>query len=307
MSRFVLVVALSVSALACLADAAVVRMYTVLGTIDVELYDSAPVTRANFLRYVIEGAYNNSIFHRSMPGFVLQGGGFTLAPPESGYLLYYIPTYAPIVNEFSSDRSNLFGTIAMAKTAAGPDSATSQWFFNLGNNSANLDYQNGGFTVFGHVVAGLDVLLALESLDTWNFGEPFSALPTQETYTQEMYYNYYLPAQSDLATIYSAVLLADANGDGVVDAADYMTVKQNFGMTDGAEWSDGDFNGDHQVNWADLQIMMASFSTRSVGGGGSVPEPATLSLLALLALSLPKRSGPAMLPRRRKRFSPWPE
>ena len=303
MSRFVLVVALSVSALACLADAAVVRMSTVLGTIDVELYDSTPVTRANFLRYVIEGSYDYSIFHRSLPGFVLQGGGYILRNTTSGVQLQGVPTYAPIVNEFSSDRSNLFGTIAMAKTAASPNSATSQWFFNLADNSANLDHQNGGFTVFGHVVAGVDVLLALEALQTWNFGGDFSNLPTLDTFTGITQLT-----QDDLATIYSAVLLADANGDGVVDAADYMTVKQNFGMTSGAQWSDGDFNGDHQVNWADLQILMASFGARSVvAGGGSVPEPATLSLLALLALSLPKRGGPAMLPRRRRRFSPWPE
>jgi cyclophilin family peptidyl-prolyl cis-trans isomerase len=248
------------------------------------------------------------MFHRSVPGFVLQGGGIILRNTPSGDQLQWVPTYAPIVNEFSSDRSNLFGTIAMAKTAAGPDSATSQWFFNLGNNSANLDYQNGGFTVFGHIVAGLDVLLAIEALNVYQFNSPFAELPTLDTFTEEDYYAGYAPFFSDLVWLYSAVLLADANGDGVVDAADYMTVKQNFGMTSGAQWSDGDFNGDHQVNWADLQIMMASFGTRSVvAGSGSVPEPATLSLLALLALSLPRRGGPAMLPRRRSRVSSWPE
>jgi hypothetical protein len=100
-------------------------------------------------------------------------------------------------------------------------------------------------------------------------------------------------------TILSAVP-GDINLDGVVDAADYITLKQNFGMTSGARWLQGNFNGDNNVNWTDLQTLMANFGTRSVGGAPAAPEPATLSLLALLALSLPKRGGLAMIRRRRK-------
>jgi cyclophilin family peptidyl-prolyl cis-trans isomerase len=117
------------------------------------------------MNYVNDGDYNNSFFHRSVPGFVLQGGGFTF----QNNLYGNVPTDAPIVNEFDPSRSNLRGTLAMAKTAAGPDSATSQWFFNLSDNSANLDTQNGGFTVFGEVLGdGMDVVDAISALPTYD-------------------------------------------------------------------------------------------------------------------------------------------
>jgi hypothetical protein len=83
-------------------------------------------------------------------------------------------------------------------------------------------------------------------------------------------------------------LMGDANGDLVVDAADYIILKQNFGMTD-AEWSDGDFSGNGTVDWDDLQILMANFSTRTIGGAPAIPEPATLGLLAIGALAVLRR------------------
>ena len=124
--------------------------------------EGAPIAVANFLDYVNDGSYLNSIIHRSIPGFIVQGGGFTvdgladnLANPADA--VSEIPSNDPIVNEFSADRSNLRGTIAFAKLGGDPDSATNQWFFNLGDNSANLDVQNGGFTVFGEVLAESDL------------------------------------------------------------------------------------------------------------------------------------------------------
>jgi cyclophilin family peptidyl-prolyl cis-trans isomerase len=138
------------------AQATLVALTTPLGEIRVELYEDKPVTVANFLAYINAGRYGNSFAHRLVPGFVLQGGGFTL----QGNSVTPVTTFAPIVNEYGvgQTRSNILGTIAMAKLGGDPNSATSQWFFNLGDNSANLDTQNGGFTVFGDVVAGLDVL-----------------------------------------------------------------------------------------------------------------------------------------------------
>jgi cyclophilin family peptidyl-prolyl cis-trans isomerase len=129
----------------------VVRMLTSMGAIDIKLFDAAaPVTVANFLSYVESGAYNYSFIHRSVPGFILQGGEYVLNP--SSHQISSIARSTPVVNEFSSSRSNLRGTIAMAKVSGDPNSATSQWFFNLADNNANLDVQNGGFTVFGQVV-----------------------------------------------------------------------------------------------------------------------------------------------------------
>lgn len=137
-----------------LAANTAVRMVTTLGTIDIELYDDvAPQTVANFLRYAGRGDYNNSIIHRNVPGFIVQGGAYSylLPVPGSPFTVYAeVPTDPPVQNEFL--RSNIRGTIAMAKLPGDPNSATNQWFFNLDDNSANLDYQNGGFTVFGKVI-----------------------------------------------------------------------------------------------------------------------------------------------------------
>jgi len=147
-------------------NASIVHMETSLGGIDIELFDNeAPVTVANFMNYVNDSDYNNSFFHRSMPGFVLQGGGFIFQNDS----FESVETDEPIINEFDLSRSNLRGTLAMAKTAAGADSATSQWFFNLADNSANLDTQNGGFTVFGHVLGnGMDVVDAISALPIYD-------------------------------------------------------------------------------------------------------------------------------------------
>jgi cyclophilin family peptidyl-prolyl cis-trans isomerase len=159
------------------AFATTVRMQTSLGVIDIELMDTAaPATVANFLSYVASGAYVNSFIHRSVPGFIIQGGGYGW--DSSVNRVYNIPANAPVVNEFSSSRSNLRGTIAMAKLGGNPNSATNQWFFNLADNSANLDGQNGGFTVFGQVVGdGMQVVDAIAAKPIVNAGSPFDNLP----------------------------------------------------------------------------------------------------------------------------------
>ncbi|HPF41474.1 MAG TPA: PKD domain-containing protein [Phycisphaerae bacterium] len=136
-----------------------VRLTTSLGDIVVEMVSDAPVTTDNFLQYVEDGFYDGTIFHRVVPDFVVQGGGFLpdMVQPEG--------LRDPIVNEFSPSRSNVRGTVAMAKLGGDPDSATSQFFFNLTDNSTNLDNQNGGFTVFANVVEGLDVVDAISAVD----------------------------------------------------------------------------------------------------------------------------------------------
>ena len=114
---------------------------------DMALFSNrTPITRQNFLKYVTDGDYVNSFIHRSVPGFVIQGGAYGV---NASSQLFAVPTDAPIVNEFGV--SNTLGTVSMAKLGGNPDSATSQWFVSLGENTDNLDYQNGGFTVFGRV------------------------------------------------------------------------------------------------------------------------------------------------------------
>jgi cyclophilin family peptidyl-prolyl cis-trans isomerase len=129
----------------------VVRIETNFGPIDVRLFDDqTPVTVQNFLAYVNSGRYQDSIFHRSVPNFVIQAGGFVFN--ETTNDIDTIQTDAPIQNEFSPTRPNKRGTIAMAKTQD-PDSATSQFFINLKDNPSLDDPGNsGGFTIFGEVI-----------------------------------------------------------------------------------------------------------------------------------------------------------
>lgn len=165
-----------------IAQAAVVRMETSLGGFNIELLDSAPKTVTNFLDYVSRDAYDFTVIHRSIPGFVVQGGGYN---PFFG-TLQHIPTNSPVQNEFDVSRSNVRGTIAMAKLSedapgGGPDSATSEWFINLADNSGapnNLDTQNGGFTVFARVIApGMNVVDAIAALPTSANIPGFPAIP----------------------------------------------------------------------------------------------------------------------------------
>ena len=112
--------------------------------------ERTPITIANFLGYVNRGDYTNMIVHRLVPGFVIQGGGFTIVNGIDGEISAdSVATQPTIRNEFGV--SNTLGTISMAKLGGNPDSATSQWFISTGANSDNLDSQNGGFTVFGVV------------------------------------------------------------------------------------------------------------------------------------------------------------
>ncbi len=142
-----------------------VEFQTTLGNFQVELFDDvAPRTVANFLNYVTSDRFDETFFHRSVPGFVIQGGGFSLS--DNGFS-QSVQTDAPVLNEFN--RSNVRGTIAMAKLGGNPNSATSQFFFNLGNNASNLDNQNGGFTVFGQVLGnGMQIVDAIAAVPTFN-------------------------------------------------------------------------------------------------------------------------------------------
>ena len=148
--------------------------------LDMALFSSrTPVTRTNFLNYVSSGRYVNSVIHRSVSNFVIQGGGFLW----NGSGFDPISTDLPISNEFGV--SNTLGTISMAKVGGNPNSATSQWFVSMGANSANLDSQNGGFTVFGRITKSTFPIAQVfgnsSIFPTYNasgtYGADFSALP----------------------------------------------------------------------------------------------------------------------------------
>jgi peptidyl-prolyl cis-trans isomerase A (cyclophilin A) len=153
----------------------IVNVETNVGNFSLELFDTAaPATVANFLSYVTSGRYNGTVFHRSVPSFIIQGGGFLFDSATQSFP--GINLDPAVVNEFSI--SNTRGTLAMAKVGGNPNSATSQWFVNLANNGANLDNQNGGFTVFGRVIEpGMTVVDSISNLALFNLGGVVTSIP----------------------------------------------------------------------------------------------------------------------------------
>ena len=145
----------------------VVLLETTSGDILIELYpDKAPKTVENFLQYVDSGFYKNTIFHRVIPGFMIQGGGYTIRMDEK-------ETQAPIENEANNGVSNERGTIAMARTMD-PHSATAQFFINLVDNEF-LDFkseslQGWGYCAFGKVTEGMDVADKIAKVKTKSQG-----------------------------------------------------------------------------------------------------------------------------------------
>ena len=138
----------------------IVELTTSMGVIEVELNRMrAPVTSNNFLRYVLEGEYDGTIFHRVMPGFVVQGGGYTVDIEEK-------TLHEDIFNESGNGLKNNTGSIAMARYDD-PHSATRQFYFNMNNNtSLDPNSKSWGYTVFGTVVSGMEVLEAIAAVET---------------------------------------------------------------------------------------------------------------------------------------------
>lgn len=218
-------------------------------SIIVALYDAAtPLTVANFISYAYFGAYNGSYVHRALPDFILQGGGYgpasATAPPDQWSPLGKL---SPCLNEpgFANSR----GTISMAKASGIRDSATSEWFFNVGvGNSANLDYQNGGFTPFGAVIgaSGLAVLDAIADLATGDYDitvqgqgpTNFQSVPVLDTNPPtNLGQNSLLRVDSIRLCPAVEISLVDNSGPDVLDAGVvgmllYLKSKGGAGMAD---------------------------------------------------------------------------
>jgi cyclophilin family peptidyl-prolyl cis-trans isomerase len=145
----------------------VVTMSTSMGDIRIELNsDKAPISTQNFLDYINEGHFDGLIFHRVIPGFMIQGGGFDSAMSQK-------KSNAPIKNEASNGLKNVIGSIAMARTNV-VDSATAQFFINVKDNDflnhKNTSPDGYGYAVFGQVIDGMDVVHAIEKVKTGNRG-----------------------------------------------------------------------------------------------------------------------------------------
>jgi cyclophilin family peptidyl-prolyl cis-trans isomerase len=144
-----------------------VTMSTSMGDIRIELDAAkAPITTKNFLDYVSDGHYDGLIFHRVIPGFMIQGGGFDAGMSQK-------KTKSPIKNEAGNGLKNVIGSIAMARTNV-VDSATSQFFINVKDNEflnhKNTSADGFGYAVFGQVIEGMDVVRTIEKVKTGNRG-----------------------------------------------------------------------------------------------------------------------------------------
>jgi peptidyl-prolyl cis-trans isomerase A (cyclophilin A) len=201
-------------------DAATIVRFTVAGgagSFDIELNGNTPLQSANFLQYVQAGKYANTVFHRSDHSInVLQGGGFTLPANPNTSFLDSVVTYAPVLYEGDHGWSNTIGTIGAARTT-NPNSATSGWFINMADNSSILDdavRPGDGYTVFGKIVSGWDVAVALFAAKKWDWSlvlpgdpreSPFTTLPLWSSYDGGRW-----PMQDEFLTIQSAQVLPTA-------------------------------------------------------------------------------------------------
>ena len=184
-----LVVAFSIAALSVTVHAAnppaanpQVRMTTGMGVVEAELYpDKAPKTVANFIEYVKAGHYSGTIFHRVIPNFMIQGGGFEPGMKEKS-------TRAPIAIESDNGLKNETGTLAMARTGD-PNSASAQFFINTTNNDflnfKSKTMEGWGYAVFGKVTKGMDVVHKIEATPT-GFRGPFQDVPEKDVVIEKI-------------------------------------------------------------------------------------------------------------------------
>jgi cyclophilin family peptidyl-prolyl cis-trans isomerase len=256
---------------------------------DVELYDTAaPITVENFLTYVNDGLYNNTIIHRDVKQnfSVVQGGGFT--PVEAGgevTELKAIKTYDPIQNEYSDAYPNAVGTISMARSS-NPDSATSQWFVNVSDNSDAFGSSNtGGYAVFGKVLGdGMTLINAINDLTIYNksaqYGSTFTEVPMFDNGTSFVTIKSasVLPPPATATTgKLSGFLYYDKNQNGVMDGDDYpivgalvslMRAGSSTPVATGYSRNDGSYNFSN-LGVGTYSVKMAASALSNQDNGGS--------------------------------------
>jgi peptidyl-prolyl cis-trans isomerase A (cyclophilin A) len=280
----------------------IVRFTTVMGNFDIKLFDATmPRTVTNFLTYVNTNKYNGTVVHRNsdtndgsgLRDFVIQGGGYSFidpVPPQTTMTYSNVATNAPILDEPGggvTGPSNVRGTIAMAKS--GPNTVTSQWFINQGNNSF-LDSplrSDGGFSAFGTVLGnGMAVVDAIGDLPLppdfgFSISSPFNDLPLRN-FTGNTIQQVRVANTVTITNVRVLNLAAgDYNRDGTVNNADFAVWKADVGST---TKRDADGNDDGIVNAADFVIWRNTLGQTTTPGsgslvGGGVPEPSSALLV----------------------------
>jgi cyclophilin family peptidyl-prolyl cis-trans isomerase len=274
----------------------VVRLGTVLGAVDVALFgQQKPITVANFMNYVNQGRYfkidptngqlASSFVHRAAPGFVIQGGGY-LGTVNPGDPASAQPTqvlhFPAIQNE--PGISNTRGTIAMARFAMQPNSATSEWFINLANNGGppnNLDTLDGGFTVFGKVVNnGMTVVDAIAAVPRFNFGVPFDEIPLR---------NYTFPNPIRVPNLVSIPEISE------VSPLTFSVMSDNPAVADATVSGTNLLVSGHQVGSATLTVTATDVDGASVSQDFTVTAVAAPGRLVQLSTRMQVGTGDNVL------------
>lgn len=250
-------------------SATVVEFDISIGTVNeklqISLYDeSTPETVANFLNYVNSGAYTDNIIHRTVTDFIIQGGGYSF---DTEFPLTKEQANSVIRNE--PVWSNVAGTIAMAKVGGYINSATREWFFNIADNSANLDLQNGGFTVFGQVLGnGMDVLAAIAAVPTCAYSTSLSTIPMPRDAGQ-VCSDLASPTDENFVTI-NAITIIDNNANTVDDLTLTTNNLLDSDLDGELNINDDDDDGDGVVDTNDL-YPFDPFESADTDGDG-VPD-----------------------------------
>jgi peptidyl-prolyl cis-trans isomerase A (cyclophilin A) len=304
--RYIICLFLLVSTQLCSSAraATIIRFDTVMGSFDIQMFDTQmPNTVQNFLAYVNADRYDGTIVHRNsdtsdpvLRDFVIQGGGYRLHDPNppnpNANITFSNVTLNPAIADEPgggvAGPSNLRGTIAMAKS--GPNTVTSQWFINQGNNSF-LDSparSDGGFSAFGMVLGnGMTVVDAIGDLPIpSNFGfsinSPFNDIPLRNFSGSAI--NHVRVANT--VTVNSISVLSLPTGDfdrnGIVNLGDITIFQSGYGLTTGAYLDDGDADMDGDVDGRDfLQWQRNVGSLAPLTAAVAIPEPAAMTLVAM--------------------------
>lgn len=308
--RYILCFLLIVSLQLCGSThgATIVRFDTVMGSFDIQMFDTQmPITVQNFLSYVYADRYDGTVVHRNsdtsdpvLRDFVIQGGGYYLhdpTPPNpSSNITFSSVTLNPAIADEPGGGipgpSNLRGTIAMAKS--GPNTVTSQWFINQGNNSF-LDSparSDGGFSAFGMVLGnGMTVVDAIGDLPIpsnfgFSIGSPFNDIPLRNFTGSAI--NHVRVANTVTVNSISVLNLptGDFDRNGSVNSADLLILQTGYGLTSGAFLDDGDADMDGDVDGRDFLLWQRNFGDSTpLIATIAVPEPSS-SVFLLAAVGL---------------------